>query len=503
MGEEVWKGSGLKTALSLRPGSLLGIAISDREIVVAQVAGRRGRLQNYLRWEIPEGVSFVQPRVLGERLAAVLKEKGFTADKAVLGVPARWLIAERRELPPVGREQALSLMRLQAERLSAGAGSGPGDESGIVFDVAGDLSASQATNGLLVGISSMRLDQLRALCDAADIEPVGVTATGLALSQTFRRDTGDVLVLFGGHGTELVRRDEGQAVGLRHLNGVPTSGQGVLPALTAELSRALTLGSSSAHPAQSVVLIGESSLPETGYSELSERLGREVRSTTPLEALAEMSTVGSLNGEAQGVMTERIWPAIALAGLGAVAGRLPVNFLDPRLALPKESRISRPVVLGTLAGLLAVAALVWLILAVRSAEQEATFLEKELEDRAADIEAAQATIDEVRIGRTYFEKRPAILDPLADLARAFPEEGTIWVSTFTMRPDGKGQIVGRASDQQAILDVRDALMANPAFQNLQLPDQREASGRRGEWSFTLSFTYAAQTGSQPRGSEQP
>lgn len=470
---------------------MLGIAISDRDLVIAQVAGRRGRLQTYTRWEIPAGLPLSQPKALGERLAAVLKEKGFTAGRVVLGVPARWLIAESRELPPVGREQALSLLRLAAERLGAG------DDAGIVFDVAGDLSSNKATSGLLVGIASGRLAQLRALCEAAGLDLVGVTATGLALSQTFRHDTGDVLVLFGGHGTELVRRNAGQAVGLRHLNGVPTTGQGVLPALTSELARALTLGGASAHTGQSVVLIGDSSLDEAQFEALSERLGRQVRSTTPLEALSEVSAVGSLNGEARDVVAERIWPAIALAGLGAGSNRLPVNFLQPKLALPKESRISRPMVLGVLAGVAVLTALVWLVMSVRAAEQEATFLETDLEARQADIEAAQATIDQVRVGRTYFENRPSVLDALADLSRRFPEEGSIWASTFTMRPGGKGQLTGRASDQRVVLSVRDALMADPAFEAINLIDAREAAGRGGQVSFSLSFTYVPQA--QPQG----
>lgn len=485
----------MNSGIPFRSGSLLGIAISDRDVVAAQVAGRRSRLQAYTRWEIPAGLSLSQPRELGRRMAVVLKEKGFTARKAVVGVPARWLIAESRELPPVGKEQALSLLRLQTERLGAG------DDAGIVFDVAGDLSSNKATVALLVGIASGRLAQLKELCQAAELELAGVTATGLALSQTFRHDAGDVLVLFGGHGTELVRRNAGRATGLRHLNGVPQTGQGVLPALTSELTRALAIGGTSAHVDQSVVLIGDSSLEETQYDALSERLGRQVRSTTPLEALSEVSAVGSLNGEAHQVIAERIWPAIALAGLGGGANRLPVDFLEPKLAPPKESRIRRQTVLAMLACVTVLAALVWLVITVHQMEQEAVVLEEALEARQPEIAAAQATLDALRVGRTYFESRPSILDALAELARTFPEEGSVWASAFTMRPGGKGQLTGKASDQQAILSVRDALMADPAFEAINLIDSRAAGGRGGEVSFSLSFTYVPQAEGAPRDDE--
>ena len=106
------------------------------------------------------------------------------------------------------------------------------------------------------------------------------------------------------------------------------------------------------------------------------------------------------------------------------------------------------------------------------------------------IEAAEATIAKLRTGRTYFENRPSLLDVMAAVSRRFPESGVVWASTFTLHDGGRGTLTGRAANQQAILSVRDALMADPNFSAINLLDSRESAGTdRGQISFSLSFTY--------------
>src|SRR5687767_1402465 len=97
--------------------SFLGIAVGDRSIAVAEVAPARGARD---RWEARRVAEFIPPApaaagseaadgadaAAGEALGRFLRENGFTPARAVIGVPARWLVAREREVPPASPEQA-------------------------------------------------------------------------------------------------------------------------------------------------------------------------------------------------------------------------------------------------------------------------------------------------------------------------------------------------------------------------------------------------------------
>src|SRR5688500_1538278 len=107
----------------------LGIAVGDRSIAVAEVAPSRGSGARD-RWEVRRVAEFVPPApdatgaatgaapvdaaTAGAALGRFLRENGFAGGRAVVGVPARWLVAREREVPPAGLEQAAEVLRMQA-----------------------------------------------------------------------------------------------------------------------------------------------------------------------------------------------------------------------------------------------------------------------------------------------------------------------------------------------------------------------------------------------------
>ena len=488
--------------MKLKGSNLLGIAVSDREFALAEVGGGRGgkggRLRKWAKWPVPEDGSLKRPDALGKRLRTFLNDRGFTASAAVVGVPARWLIAERGDVPAGGREQALAVLRLRAERLSGG------DEHRLVFDAAGLDVAGDNPSALLVGLDAGRLEQLKKLCAAAGLDLAAVTSTGLALSQTFARDAAQSVVFFGGGGTELVRRRDGRATGLRHLNGIPAGAPvgGVLGPLTGELARALSLngpgnGEETGDAGGSVVLVGDAALTQGDFAALSDRLGRDVHAATALEALGAVPAAANLNGEAAGVAGEGVWPAVALAGLGLTRQGLPVDFLDPKLAPPPPPRFDRRVVYGALGGVLLVGGLAWLWTSASSAEAEAARLGQAVVDAKPAVTAAEKLIAEVQFGRGFYETRPQALALMSDLAEAFPQRGGIWAAAASTRGDGKSQLQGKADTDKLVLALRDALMSRPAFRDVQLQDLRQATGKQRDWSFSLSFTYRPAPATRP------
>src|SRR5688572_23916517 len=127
-----------------RSSSFLGIAFSDAGALVAEVAGGGGNMRRTATFTFTPEANLDHPEAAGKALAAFLREHHFGASRAVVGVPARWLIAVEREIPPADEDLARATLRLQAERLAVA-------ESGeLVFDYAGKASTSAPTKVLLV-----------------------------------------------------------------------------------------------------------------------------------------------------------------------------------------------------------------------------------------------------------------------------------------------------------------------------------------------------------------
>ena len=104
----------------LSSGNYLGLSVSDRGIACAEVSISGGKRQ--LRRVADFPFSAEQPLenagATGQALASFLRQQKFRASHAVVGVPARWLIAVEREVPPADEAELRSLLRLQAERMA-------------------------------------------------------------------------------------------------------------------------------------------------------------------------------------------------------------------------------------------------------------------------------------------------------------------------------------------------------------------------------------------------
>ena len=524
--------------MTLASSSLIGLAIGDREIACVQIAGRGARrsVARAARFDVPAGMSLDDAQGLGRALRQFLDEHRMTARRAIVGVPARWLIAEPRELPPASREQALASLRLQAERIALG------DDSHLVFDVAGSFGNHKPGHALLVALSQDRLQRLKHLCAAADLTPLAVTATGLVVAQSLKETVEQAVILFSGEGAELVWRTQEGPRAFRHLSGVRAGASamqtsaGIQP-LTTELWRTVAmsagarsrgldsvgagsnLGSGSSVSAggaigdasateflgdsqrapgvQRIILLGDAGVSADQCSDLAGRLGRAVECMPGLAALRHLPAAQSLNGQSDRVAADRIWPALALAGAAARGlDELPVNFLRPKLAPPKPARINRTWSLAVLTAALVVLGIGALWWQAVGAEQEQAQLERRLDEMSQGIKRAEAYVAQISYARGFFETRPPVLDALRDLAGAFGREDRIWTTGFSMRETGRGTLHGRAADQQTVRKLADTLKEHPNFAAVSLSETREATAAgersrdaRTEIGFVISFVY--------------
>jgi hypothetical protein len=466
-----------------RGNSILGIAFTaDNTLACAEVtitAGVRA-VRHAAVFVLPGGATLETAASAGPALAAFLREHQIGASRAVVGVPAKWLVALEKELPPADEAQAHAALRLQAERLAVA-------ESGeMVFDFAGQTHRSTMSKVLLVGMQRQRLERIVGLLESAGLSVAAVTSSGLSLSTAIKGDDGGVMTL-NRAGGELVWRQSGAARMLRHVP-LGTNGEGPpsTAALAGEFRRMIAMaGSNGTAGSRSLLLIDSLGLSGEQIESLSSRLGVAVQS----KAQRELLRVDASGAAA----TPELAPAIALA-LVAADDELPLDFAHSRLTAPTHSRFGRIGVIGIAAAALILLGLIGLFILVQVRESQLSKLQAESRATKDQVTAARAVIDRLRLGRGYFEpdKRTPVLECLKDISQAFRPEDRIWATSFGFKdsPDGyKGTLAVKAADRSTVLAFGERLQKNRRFTSWNPGEIREIDARSREVSFSVTFDF--------------
>ncbi|HYE19587.1 MAG TPA: PilN domain-containing protein [Tepidisphaeraceae bacterium] len=480
--------------MKMRASSFLGLAVGERSIVCAEVgagAGDRRDVRHAAAFPLPEGAltgpgAAARLAPTGQALAEFLKRHGFGANRAVVGVPARWLLAVERDLPPAAPDAASAMLRLQAERLAV-------SETGeMVFDYAGRPDANAARKVLLVGIPRQRVTAIEKLLDAAGIDVAAVVPSSLALAA---EASGPVVVL-GRTGAELVMSAHGTPRLLRHVS-TPLGKDGGPPALgplSSELARTVAMsgGATGNGSARDLVLWDGVGLTKAQFGELAGRVGMPV---TPGDAPSMLRVGTSTTNGAAAAMAGgagEFAPAISLALAGLDRKRLPMDFTRSRLAPPKVKRISTQALWGMIAGALLLTALVWLYWTGAQAESEAETVAATRKKIEGDVKTAKASIDTTNYGRGFFDRRTPVLDVLLEVTKTIQPQDPLWATGFTIRSTGTVTLSGRASRQDIVYTLQNRLLENKKFSKVSVSsiNQEQSRGREaGATNFTITFTY--------------
>ena len=75
---------------------------------------------------------------------------------------------------------------------------------------------------------------------------------------------------------------------------------------------------------------------------------------------------------------------------------------------------------------------------------------------------------------------------------AFRADEPIWATSFLVRDNLAGQVLGKATDQRSVLAVLDRLKKDPRFRDAKLLDMRDASGRTRDISFSVGLVFAGE-----------
>jgi hypothetical protein len=480
-----------------RPQSYLGLAVSDRGIACAEVSSGpipRNSQRSVRRTAI---FTFTEVNTLensagtGQALASFLRENRFGATRAVVGVPARWLIAAEKDVPPVGAEQAKAMLRIQAERQS-------GAETGeMVFDYAGETSSSAASRVLMVGIGKTQLERVEQLIDAAGLSIAAITSTGLAMAGSLNPADGDgktsdaAMLLLQPNGGEMVVRQNGNVKILRHVP-FAMNGHGIqaLAPLGAELRRTIALGAAGSTNRE-VTLMNGVGLGREQVSELSDRAGITLRAADEMKLLG-LSRDSALKGAlASGADAAEgyIFPAVSLALAGNKPSALPLDFAHSKLAPPPVTRFSRRMVYAVAVGALIVIGLAALYWDVSVQQSKLDTINANIDKMKPTLATAQHVVDRVSYAEGFLNARPAMLDCVKQLSLTLPESDRIWVETLSMLDNGKCTLSGKATDEPTVLALVEQMKRNSKFSGVDLKDVHEADQRTHEWTYSLNFNF--------------
>jgi hypothetical protein len=485
---------------------MLGVAVGERGMLVAEVSNaageRRYQVNRVGQFQYGEGQSLANPQALGQAFAQYLRMQGFTARRAVFGLPAKWVLSKPKEVLAADAATIASMLRLQAETEFSP------ELKDLVYDYAGQTSASEASTVLLAATPRKHVDELTAIAEAAKLTPVAVTTSIAALAAATGRVKRDAMVLsLNPSGAELGGQRGPTPAVLRHMG--PASAV-ASPQLMGELRRAATASiSSNGHGGVNGMGANGSSPSANGHGKRelvlwddNDTLGGsngngESAGLTACRAVGEAAGLSVSSGEwsALGVSApvgqrgSALAVALALEGL---QGALPVDFLHTRLAPPKEKKYDPRILWGSIAAAVVLLLVGGMMYDLYSQHAKLDALNAQNTKNADRVKAAQAYVDRVNFANDWRSLRPHFLECLRDLTAIMPDDGQTFVNTLTLHDalsklgNSKGGLSGKSSNGASVIALIGKLNGSSHFDDVDLLDERE---NKGEVTFTISFVY--------------
>ncbi len=467
-----------------RSGKILGLAIGQKNILLAEVGGKANAwsVLHVAEFTFPEGLTLEKPVELGQALRNFLKTQKFSTRDAVMGLPAKRLITRRKEVPPAPAAAAASTLRLQAESEFST------EADTLTMDFAGETSSSEPTSVLIVAATRECIAQCETLAKTAGLKLHAVTSTGTALGRATSRVPGGngVVVNLAPGGSELIVQHGDSATQIRHLNMGDNPTSDTVGLLAGEIRRSVAALPRNGSP---LTLAIWDSGNEMGSGSTRNLL--EERLSMPI-ATPELHAIVSGKADA----SNQYAPAVAIALTSLEADRLPVDFLDSRLAPPPPPSNSRRLAWGVSFGVLVLLVIgsCWYNLNSKQATLDAAHAW--LGKNSADIKAAKTEKQRFDTARDFNSGQPRMVACLRDITTVFPDENSIYATGVTLTPqaDGtfKGQLAGKAAREQDILGLRDRMTtSNKGFVNVSNPDTRRETNRGigDDFTFSISFIY--------------
>lgn len=463
--------------------TILGLAIDESGAFVAEVSAGAGRSQVRRAGQLAFERTFEADSAadLGRQLRQFLRENHFSARRAVVGIPTKWIAAKEVVTPPANADAVAGMLSIQAERAFSL------NASELIFDYCGTPSSSESSTVMLMAARREIIEQISVLADAAGLQVQAVTVSALAFGNLLaKKDSQRRYGLYARPGyCEFWSQSAGQPRSIKHVPAASVNGVPDDPAarLTATIERQILLASQQDQsPPYHVALYDGCSLANGVLDRINQQLGPEIAVS---DGRAELKVGGLGSGDDPALAQSIAAAAVALTATGI--RRPAVDFLNPRIGRQEKSARTRLVGWVALVGLLCVVLTGAIMASWHSKRSDITAYKQELEAMGSEVEVARAIVERYRYARDWTSQKPVFLECWRQLTEAFPEEGTIWVTSLGLTDEADGSVMGRAVNEAGVLDVIDRIKGNKAFSDVQTIHIRGVGGNSNEKEFVVKF----------------
>ncbi len=465
--------------------TLLGLAIDEFGIVVAEVSARPGRPEVHRagQWRFEEKLNLDNARALGQQLKQYLRANHFSSKQAVIGIPTKWVIAKEITVPPASSDALSGVLSIQAERAFSL------NASELVFDYCGRTSASERSEVLLLAARREIIDQVKELAAGAGIQIRSMTVSALAFGKTLSDDSWEHRYGLYTRPTycEFWTQVNGSPRSIRHVSLASADGtvDDRAEVLTSTIQRLLLLSSQqdSSLPHRVTAYDG-SGLSDKTIERLNERLKPQIVVTDGCAQLLPESFDSPDHPEqAQSIA------AVAVAMASAGTDRPPVDFLNPRIGLKKQTSRKPITVWASIIGAVCLLALIAVLVDWRIDRRDITTYTEQLELMSEDIAAAREVVDRITYATSWTSQEPVFLNCLRELTLTFPEEPTIWATNLRLSDSAGAALVGKAVDEVSFYEVLDKIKQHEAFSNVQMIHVRNVGRDLSEKEFAVNFEF--------------
>jgi hypothetical protein len=465
--------------------TLLGLAIDEQGVMVAEIGGRAGRpnVRRVGHWAFPSPFEAGQAQSLGQQLKQFLKTNHFASKQAVIGIPTKWIVAREIMAPPANTEALAGMLAIQAERAFSL------NASELIFDYCGQPSASESRKIMLLAVRREMIARIKAMADAAGLQIQGVTVSALAFEAT--RTEANLRLSFGLYTRptycEFWSQAAGRPLAIKHVPLMSTNGSagdrvGRLAAMIQRLM--LLVPQQNQLPPYQITLYDTSRASQGLVDQLNGRLAPQITVTDGTAALrgAGLDTLDA--GEGVDSVAAAV---VAITGVGMSKPR--VDFLNPRIGRKEKSSHKRVVGWTVFAAVVALTLVGLVVFDWHQTRADVAAYTEQLELMGDDVEAARAVVDRMSYARSWTSQKPAFLECLRQLTLAFPEAPTVWATSLAVNETGEGSLVGRAVDDASIIDVQDRIKQNDAFSDVQIIHIRDVGRNSSEKEFAVKFKF--------------
>lgn len=449
---------------------MLALVMSADAIDVAELRWARGAVTvvRRSRLNLDAPASLDDPETLGGKLATHLREQGMRGRAAVVGLPARWLLARSRSMPHSSNEaDRQNMLRLAIEREFVDGG------RELAFDYMVRAKGEGRDGVLLVAAQRELLAKLDRVMRAAKLSVVAATPTLLAVAAQLKEKRTALLYVARG-GVELLPCREGEATGLAcvELGSATATDAAADGTLRAAVHRALTTKSDHA--------------TANGDATLSVAFDRGATSSEAVSAA--LRPIGRLREVGQ-------VDAAAAVGATCLNGRSPdIDLAHGKLAAVRAPRLSGGRRLAVLAAavVLALAAgggAVW-----QRAAARVDALQAEYDAVREEAQRLQRVRTRTTAAGPWFAQRPRLLESLAVITRCVPDNGRVRVTSLRWDERLAGSAQCRAESREDMLAMLEAMQAAPELRDVRLQVSSEVERGSEAVNFDITFAFAGTFG---------